>query len=440
MPGGHETMKRIPTWLVAVGFGAAAGSSESAASGFMVRENSAASLATVFAGNASRADEVATVFNNPAGMSWLEGTQTQIGGTGVFPNIKYEGEAIAYDSLGVGTPIPADNSRNNGQFALIPHAYAVVDLHERLKAGIAITVPFGNTIDYSEEWSGRYVNIKTAALSIDINPNVSYKLTDRVAIAGGISLQYLKLDLSSKIPQFVFFENPLAPDGGFLLEVDNWGWGYNLGFLAEPWDGTKFGLTYRSGIDHRMEGTLTFDPTTHPLVGTDSPAYTDISVPASITGSVTHQLTENFSLSSDVQFTQWNTFKQVAVYSNNPLVVFHEEYRDSWMVSIGGVYRVNQDWTLRAGVGFDQSPVADAYRDTGVPDKDRYMVGIGFGYQIAPSVSLDVGYAHYFAAGHATMNESVNRITPSPTGGSVILNGRYDNAMNYLSFSLRTQL
>jgi long-chain fatty acid transport protein len=431
-------MKRIPTWLIVAGVGVGAGSSESAASGFMVRENSAASLATVFAGNASRADEVATVFNNPAGMSWLEGTQTQIGGTGVFPSINFEGVATVYDINGVGSPLPADNSRNNGQFSFVPHAYAVFDLHERLKAGIAITVPFGNTIDYSEDWSGRYVNIKTAALSIDINPNVSYKLTDRLAIAGGVSLQYLSLDLSSRIPQFVIFQDPTAPDGGFLLDVDNWGWGFNLGLLAEPWDGTKLGVTYRSGIDHRMEGTLTFDPTTHPLVGMTSGAYTDISVPASTTGSFTQQLSENFSLSADVQFTQWNTFKQVAVYSDNPPVVFHEEYRDTWMFSVGGVYRLNPVWTLRAGFGFDQSPVVDAFRDTGVPDKDRYMVGFGFGYQITPMVALDVGYARYIAAGHATMNESVNRI--EPITGAVILNGRYDNHIDYLSISLRTAL
>jgi long-chain fatty acid transport protein len=416
------------------GIGVTTGSSESAASGFMVRENSAASVATVFAGNSSRADEVATVFNNPAGMTWLEGTQTQIGGTGVFPSVNFEGEATVF-----GTPIPADNSRNNGQFALIPHAYAVFDLHERLKAGFAITVPFGNTIDYSEDWAGRYVNIKTAAISIDINPNISYKLTDRVAIAGGVSLQYLKLDLSSKIPQFLIFGDPGVPDGGFLLTVDNWGWGFNLGLLAEPWDGTRLGLTYRSGIDHGMDGTLTFDPTTSPLLGlVDGPANSDISVPASITGGLTQQLTENLSLSADVQFTQWHTFDQVLVNSNNPDFVFHEEYRDTWMVSIGGVYRLSQDWTLRAGVGFDESPVVDAFRDTGVPDKDRYMVGVGFGYQIAPSVSLDVGYAHYFAAGHATMNESVNRI--EPITGAVILNGRYDNHLDYLSISLRTAL
>ena len=427
-------MKRIPTLLVIAGMGATAGSTESAASGFMVRENSAASVATVFAGNASRADEPSTVFNNPAGMSWLQGTQTQIGGTGVFPSINYEGDATVF-----GTPIPADNSRNNGQIAVVPHAYLTFDLTDRLKGGIAFTVPFGNTVDYSEDWSGRYVNIKTAALSIDINPNVSFKITDRLAIAGGISVQYLKLDLSSKIPQFLIFQDPTAPDGGFLLKVHNWGVGFNFGLLAEPWDGTKIGLTYRSGIDHEMKGTLTFDPTTSPLLGlVDGDAKSDISVPASIGGGITQLLSANFSVSLDAQFTQWHTFDQVLVESDNPDFLFHEEYRDSWMVSIGGVYRFNDQWTFRGGVGFDESPVVDGFRDTGVPDKDRYMVGIGFGYNFTPSVALDVGYSHYFAAGHATMNESVNRI--EPTTGLVILNGRYDNAMDYLSISLRTRL
>src|SRR5262245_37695697 len=116
-------MKRIPTWLILAGIGMTAGSNESAASGFMVRENSAAQLSTAFAGNVSRADEPATVFSNPAGMSWLSGSQTEIGGTGVFPSVNFEGDATLF-----GSPIPADNSRNNGQFALIPHAYGVFDL------------------------------------------------------------------------------------------------------------------------------------------------------------------------------------------------------------------------------------------------------------------------------------------------------------------------
>ena len=59
------------------------------------------------------------------------------------------------------------------------------------------------------------------------------------------------------------------------------------------------------------------------------------------------------------------------------------------MVSVGGIYHFDAAWTFRGGVGFDQTPVVDAFRDTGVPDKDRYMVGIGFGYQFTPMMGID---------------------------------------------------
>ncbi len=162
-------------------------------------------------------------------------------------------------------------------------------------------------------------------------------------------------------------------------------------------------------------------------------------MPASITGGLTQQITENFSLSADVQFTQWHTFDQVLVDSDNPDFVFHEEYRDTWMFSIGGVYRVNEAWTLRAGVGFDESPVVDAFRDTGVPDKDRYMIGVGFGYNITPSVSLDVGYCPLLRR-RPRHHERKRQSDRRRSTGRSILNGRYDNAMNYLSISLRTAL
>jgi long-chain fatty acid transport protein len=403
------------------------------ASGFMVRENNAESLATVYAGNGSRADEPATVFNNPAGMSWLQGTQFELGSAVVVPSMKFSGSASI-----AGTTLPGDNSREIGQITAIPHFYGVFDISDRWKAGIAITVPFGNTVDYAENWPGRYINIKTAALTADINPNIAFKLTDRVSLGAGVSLQYLKLNLSSAIAQFLIL-GPGTPDGGFLLKADDWAWGYNAGILAEPVDGTRIGLTYRSETSHTLKGSLTFSSATSPLLGLASaPASAPIDLPASIGGSITQQVTPDFSLSSDVQFTQWSVFKQVAVQAPpNPTFKFTENYRDSWMISVGGVYRVNDIWTLRAGLGWDESPVTDAFRDTGVPDKNRYMVGLGAGYKFSDMSSLDVGYAHYFAAGHATMNSSINNTDPI-TG--IVLNGRYNNALDYVALTYRFAL
>ena len=427
-------MKRDSLFVTVLsGAGLFLSSTAADAAGFMVRENSAESLATVFAGNGSRADEAATVFNNPAGMSWLQGNQFELGAAVVIPSMKFSGSSSI-----AGIPLPGDNSREVGQIAGIPHFYGVFDIDERWKAGIAITVPFGNTVDYAEDWPGRYVNIKTAALSADINPNISYKLTDRVSIGAGVSLQYLKLALSSSIAQFAIF-GPGTPDGGYLLKGDDWAWGYNLGILAEPWDGTRLGFTYRSGTSHTLKGTLSFSAATNPLLGlVNAPASAPIDLPATFGGSITQQITPDFSLSSDVQFTQWNVFKQVAVQAPpNPTFTFNENYRDSWMISVGGVYRLNEIWTLRAGLGWDESPVVDGFRDTGVPDKDRYMIGLGAGFKLTDVSSLDIGYAHYFAAGHATMNSSINAVDPI-TG--VVLNGRYNNALDYVALTFRIGL
>jgi long-chain fatty acid transport protein len=417
--------------VVLAGVGALLESRDAAASGFMIRENSAESIATVYAGNASRADDVATVFNNPAGMSRLQGSQVEFGSAVVFPSIKFNGNATV-----LGSVIPGDNSRNAGPSALIPHFYGVFDLTDRLKAGLAVTVPFGNTVDYDSTWSGRYVNTKTAAITADINPNLSYRISDRLSVAAGFSAQYLKLELTSAIPQFLIF-GPTAPDGNYLLKNDSWAWGFNLGVLAEPWDGTRLGLTYRSKIDHHTTGSLSFNA--NPLLGlVSSPDKADINLPATYGASVTQQITPDFSLSSDFQFTQWDTFKQVVATSTNPPFTFQENYRNSWMLSVGGVYRLNDTWSLRGGLGFDESPVVDLYRDTGVPDKSRYMVGAGFAYRFTGATSLELGYAHYFASGHASMNTSVNAI--DPLTGAVILHGAYTNHLDFLALSLRTAL
>jgi long-chain fatty acid transport protein len=402
------------------------------AAGFMIRENSAESVATVYAGNGSRADDVSTVFNNPAGMSWLSGNQVEIGAAVVFPSIKFHGNA----TVGPAT-IPSDNSRNAGQSAGIPHLYGVFDVTDRLKAGLALTVPFGNTVDYDPVWSGRYVNLKTAAITADINPNLSYKVTDRLAIAGGVSLQYLKLELTSAVPQFLIF-GPSAADGFYDLKADGWAWGFNLGVLAEPVDGTRLGLTYRSQITNQIKGSLKLTDINPALGLVSSPAHTEIKLPASITASATQQITPDLSLSADIQFTEWSVFKEVVAESANPSFIFEEKYRDSWMFTVGGTYRLNPVWTLRGGVGFDQSPVTDAFRDTGVPDKSRYMLGAGFGYQLTPSTAIDFGYAHYFATGKASMDSSVNRIDPITF--AVIMHGYYRSNLDYVALSLRTRL
>jgi len=403
------------------------------ASAFMTRENSAASLATAYAGNGSAAGDLATVFNNPAAMSYLPGTQWELGGVLAAPSVQFSGNATLQ-----GKPIPQGAPRDAGQLSLLPHAYGVFDLGDRLKAGIAITAPFNNAVDYAGDWPGRYQNLQTTVQSLDINPNLSYRLGEHLSVGGGVSVQYLKLKLFTAVAQSAIF-GPSVPDADYLLHVDGYALGYNLGVIAEPMGGMRIGLAYRSAVAHSLEGRLDFSATTLSLLGlVSAPAHTDIDLPATITGSITQQVTPKLSLSADAQLAQWHTLKQVLITAPpNPQFPFPEGYRDSWMFSLGGVYRWNDDWSLRAGTGFDESPVTDAYRDTGVPDAGRVMIGFGVGARLSGGYQLDIGYAHYFSSGHASMDSSVNALDPI---SGITLHGRYTNSADYLGVSLRASV
>ena len=77
------------------------------------------------------------------------------------------------------------------------------------------------------------------------------------------------------------------------------------------------------------------------------------------------------------------------------------------------------------------------YRDPAVPDQDRYMVGLGFGYKWSEQTSFDFAYAHYFAT-HASVNGSINATSPGgPTGARPpTFSGTYQLSLDYISASV----
>ncbi len=71
-------------------------------------------------------------------------------------------------------------------------------------------------------------------------------------------------------------------------------------------------------------------------------------------------------------------------------------YRNTWNLSVGTDYYVSDTMTLRGGVGFDQSPARDLYRNVQAPDIDRYAIALGGHYQATKAVGFDLGWTHLF--------------------------------------------
>jgi long-chain fatty acid transport protein len=302
-----------------------------------------------------------------------------------------------------------------------------------------VTVPFGNTVNYDSGFVGRYQGMKTLALSADINPNIAWRINKMVSIGGGVSAQWLKLEQSAAIPQFLIFQNPAVPDASFLLNSHDWAFGYNVGLLLEPNDTTRLGFTYRSGIDHKPSGSLDFTGAS-PLLGlVNGPATASgVDLPGTAAVSFTHDWSPAWSGSAELQYNTWSSFKQVVISSANPALTQAEHYRDSWMISAGATYHATSQLALRAGFGWDQTPVTNGFRTVGVPDADRLMIGVGAGYTVAPGTVVDLGYSHYWGTSNPPVDGSVNSIDPFTH--AVALTGTFHNFLDYVALSVRFAL
>lgn len=400
------------------------------AAGFLVRENSAEAVATSYAGNGSRATGPDTVFANPAGMTQLQGVEMEGGAAVILPSSTFSGVARQG-----GVPIAGDAGGDSGRTALVPDLYGAARLNDDLAVGVAITTPFGNVNEYDSNWYGRYLGTRAAAVSLDINPAFAWRITDILSVGAGISAQYLKLDITSAIDQAAIL-GAAVPDAFYRFKAHDWSVGFNGGLLANFGD-TRLGLTYRSAVDHNIQGTLDFSGAT-PLLGfINGPASARTRLPATTGVSITNGITSDLALSADAQFSQWSSFKDVTIQSANPPFVNVERYRDSWMVALGATYRIDERWSLKAGVAYDETPVTSLYRSVVLPDTDRYLLGLGTEVKLTDVLAMNAAYGHSFAFNRPNMDRSINNTDPFTH--SVMLNGRFDISVDILALSFRYQ-
>ena len=67
----------------------------------------------------------------------------------------------------------------------------------------------------------------------------------------------------------------------------------------------------------------------------------------------------------------------MTIQSQNAPFANTEGYRDSWMIALGGSYKIDENWSLKSGVAFDETPVTSHFRAVTLPDSDRLLLGIG---------------------------------------------------------------
>lgn len=346
------------------------------AAGFMLTEQSASSLGRAYAGAGVDGTDISGVFYNPATMTLHPGTQIQAGFVAIGLDLDYKGND--------GT---TENGRANTQ--PIPFGYISHQATDNVWVGLAMTVPFGMGTEYDDNWSLAKRGISAQVLTFDFNPNVAWKLSEKVSLGAGMSVQYASADLKMRDQAG---QLPLTVDGE--VDADSWAWGFNVGMMWTPVDNLRFGLSYRSKVNHHAEG----DFTVNNLRRGKHDAAVSLSTPAWLMATAAWDVNDLLSLYATFRWTDWSSFKDLDInYSVGPVTMtknVHNAWKDTYLVSLGADMRFYDWWTMRAGIGYETSAVDEArYRTAIIPDADRLWLALGSSFKVAKDFQLDVSAA-----------------------------------------------
>ncbi|HEX7811737.1 MAG TPA: OmpP1/FadL family transporter, partial [Burkholderiales bacterium] len=261
--------------------------------------------------------------------------------------------------------------------------------------GVGVNTPFGLATEYDDNWLGRFQGIKSELMTINVNPSLSFKVSEAFSIGAGLNYQIIDAELTNAVVLGAGVE------GRAKLEADDNAWGWNVGVLFQPSASTKIGVSYRSIIEYTLEGSTTVtDPTGATVSAVSGDTHADVTMPDSFSISLAQKLNDRWEILADASFTRWseiNTVDIVNSVSGVPRDRLVLDFDDTWRYSIGANYRLNEGWLLKGGVAFDESPVKGATsRSVRLPDADRTWVSVGAQVKLKQNHRLDFGYSHLF--------------------------------------------
>ena len=356
------------------------------AAGFQLTEQSSLGLGRAYAGAGIVGDDLSAVHYNPAGMTLLSGTQIQAGTVYIDVDAEYSGN---------------DGAENNGRMKgqLIPAGYTTYQVNDKLWLGFGMTVPFGMGTHYGRGWEENTSGTSAKIYTFDMNPSFAYKISDFISVGAGISVQYAK----AKLGKMAF---DLGPSDSLhsKVEGDSWDWGYNFGIMISPTDTMRFGLAYRSSIEHNASGhtKLAGSGAFSGLDGQIMSMDTTIETPATVMLTGTWEATQDLRISGLIRWAEWSNFDTLSLehglnaglkpYAEMlETVEIENKWQDTWLFSVGADYRINDAWTVRGGIAYETGAVDDEkYRVAVIPDTDRLWLSLGATYNWSKKLQFDV--------------------------------------------------
>ncbi len=385
------------------------------ASGFSIYEQGA--KATAMGGAfIARANDVSGVFYNPAGITGLSGLHVGLGTTIIIPKFAFQGPNNIDPNL---------YTKANDQIFPPSTFYATMQVNEDLSIGFGFYSLFGLGSDWPTDWVGRQLATQSSVQTFYLNPVAAYKIMDGLSVAAGVSMVIGEVSLGKSV-----YYGPRNVFGESKLEASATGLGLNFGLQYKPNDALSLGVVYRPNtLLAFKDGDATFEfPTTGDAV-VDAEIATlfpntkgsaDLELPDMFGVGIAYEITDQLSAEFDWMQLGWSSYDELVVKFDDPVAgnsetVSEKKYQDAYSLRLGLEYRMNDALALRLGYVRDNTAIPDERVEPSLPEGDRNLFSVGFGYKLNKRLTVD-GFYMFLSQADRTITNSVDGFNGTYTG------------------------
>ncbi len=316
--------------------------------------------AAIARGNAfvATADNPSAIYYNPAGILQLSGHNAQVG-------------ALGYMNIFADYQSPSGaRTENDTEIIPVPQLHYVFAPENSFYAlGLGVYSPFGLSMKWPDDSPFATRGIEGKLTYITVNPVAAIRLHPTLSVAAGPTFNHSELELRQSVG--------LLPGDRFKFKGDNFGYGFNVGALWQPYEEWSFGFAYKSQVKVDHEGTASLDPDP-PLPGSFS-SSAPLDFPQIITAGISFRPTKDWNIEFDVDWTDWSSVEELNVSGVAPATTLN--WHPSFFYEFGVTRYLKNGYNVSAGYFYSEESTSERYFLPTVPDTDLHVGSVGVGYK-----------------------------------------------------------
>lgn len=335
---------------------------------------------------AATADNASAIYYNPAGITQLQGIQAQAGLYLISANTSY-------------TSPNGVKAETDATPQAVPQLYVVDSLQSLpLSFGLGVYAPYGLGLDWGDSTPFRTVAERGKLLYASVNPVAAWRINSTLSVAIGPTLNYSDAMLKQGF-------STLNPSDSFRFDGDDVGFGFNAGLRWQPLPQLAFGINYRSATTLDYHGTSETSPETPFPYFPPTSTHASVNFPQYVVGGVSFRPTEKWNLEFDLDWTDWDSLKQI-VFKGTPLgdLPLVLNYRSSFMYEFGVTRQLGKGYFVSVGYLYSENSSPDKNFSPIVPDANLHLGSAGVGHR-GKRWDWALGYQFAYNGGRQVSND-----------------------------------